>query len=351
MFKNQLKGQLVVNPSIDNQTFVICSGLIIDSGGQGGPGYSNGENIAFTICSSNPGNQVTVTFQTFALSNLDTNPNPNQNNADRMYVFDGPNTSANSLGNYGGNELQGVVIQATPQNTSGCLTFQFVSNDIGTGSYAASISCIIPNAGCTDSLACNYNASASEDNGSCQYPSQSYLTCEGNCLNDQDLDGVCDEIQYSGIHSVPQAISYQAALRNAQGFPLNNQAIQVRLMITQDSISGIPEYVEMHEVETNNLGLFSVFIGQGMSITGDFGEIDWVEGNKFLSVEFNTGVDFQLIGTQQLISVPYAQHSRSSSTIKNHSLPVFEDNSQAISGGLAAGDLYRTSNGDLKIVF
>lgn len=138
------QAQIVVNTGINNQTFNTCDEFIIDSGGQGGPGYSNGENITFTICSDNPGDQVTVTFNLFSLSTQDTNPNPNVNNSDQMYVFDGPNTSSNSLGNYGGTGLQGVVIQATPQNTSGCLTFQFISNDQGTGSFTASASCNTP---------------------------------------------------------------------------------------------------------------------------------------------------------------------------------------------------------------
>ena len=136
-------GQITVNAGINNQTFSTCNEFIIDSGGQGGPGYSNDENVTFTICSDNPGDQVTVTFNLFSLSPVDTQPG-NGDNSDQMYVFDGPNTGANSLGNYGGTGLQGVVIQATPQNTTGCLTFQFVSNDSGTGQFTASASCNTP---------------------------------------------------------------------------------------------------------------------------------------------------------------------------------------------------------------
>jgi gliding motility-associated-like protein len=128
-----------------NQDFTesTCFGLIAASGGNTNPVYSDNENYTFTICSDTPGDQVTVTFTLFNLSTVDTAPG-NANNSDQMYVFDGPNTSANSLGNYGGTGLQGVVIQATPQNASGCLTFQFISNDQGTGMYTASASCNTP---------------------------------------------------------------------------------------------------------------------------------------------------------------------------------------------------------------
>ena len=46
---------------------------------------------------------------------------------------------------------------------------------------------------CTDPLACNYNPDATVDDGSCTYPPADNLDCDGNCLNDSDNDGVCDE--------------------------------------------------------------------------------------------------------------------------------------------------------------
>ena len=52
--------------------------------------------------------------------------------------------------------------------------------------------------GCTDGSACNYNDEASQDDGSCQYPLE-YYNCLGACLNDLDEDGVCDELEDSGI--------------------------------------------------------------------------------------------------------------------------------------------------------
>ena len=54
-------------------------------------------------------------------------------------------------------------------------------------------SCEYPLYGCIDALACNYDAEANTDDGSCEYAIEGY-DCEGNCINDQDLDGICDEI-------------------------------------------------------------------------------------------------------------------------------------------------------------
>ena len=52
--------------------------------------------------------------------------------------------------------------------------------------------------GCTDDMACNYDAEAGIDDGSCTYPSETYLDCAGNCINDADMDGLCDELETAG---------------------------------------------------------------------------------------------------------------------------------------------------------
>ena len=55
-----------------------------------------------------------------------------------------------------------------------------------------------PVLGCTDATACNYNAAADTDDGSCfDYLAQG-LDCQGNCIDDFDLDGVCDGAEVNG---------------------------------------------------------------------------------------------------------------------------------------------------------
>lgn len=45
--------------------------------------------------------------------------------------------------------------------------------------------------GCTDVNACNFDLLATTNDGSCTYPSEGY-DCEGNCLADDDGDGICN---------------------------------------------------------------------------------------------------------------------------------------------------------------
>lgn len=51
--------------------------------------------------------------------------------------------------------------------------------------------------GCDDSTACNYNADATDNDGSCTYPEMHY-DCNGDCLVDEDNDGVCDPLEVLG---------------------------------------------------------------------------------------------------------------------------------------------------------
>ncbi len=61
-------------------------------------------------------------------------------------------------------------------------------------------------AGCTDDTACNYDETATIEDGSCAYPDP-FLDCEGNCLNDLNINGICDELEVLGC-TYPAACNY-----------------------------------------------------------------------------------------------------------------------------------------------
>jgi hypothetical protein len=48
----------------------------------------------------------------------------------------------------------------------------------------------VAHSGCTDGIACNYNPSAVEDDGTCEYPMENY-DCDGNCTAETDCAGEC----------------------------------------------------------------------------------------------------------------------------------------------------------------
>lgn len=53
-------------------------------------------------------------------------------------------------------------------------------------------------AGCMDMVACNYDPDATFDDGTNCLFAVEFLDCDGNCLNDTDGDGVCDELETVG---------------------------------------------------------------------------------------------------------------------------------------------------------
>jgi len=136
------------SPINDGTTFETCNGFIIDSGGQGGTGYSNNENFTITVCPDTitEGDNTLYITTTFNLFDLDeTNTGTQQNpNLDFMAVYDGPDASYPTLGSYNTDGLQNVSIAATSNNGSGCLTFVFYSNSTGTGQFSASATCTQP---------------------------------------------------------------------------------------------------------------------------------------------------------------------------------------------------------------
>ncbi|MBL8003126.1 MAG: PKD domain-containing protein, partial [Flavobacteriales bacterium] len=127
------------------QVFVIadggastCSGAFLDSGGQGGSGYSNNEDFTYTLCPDNPGDAISVDFITFQLSTAGAAP------IDHLTIYDGNTTGAPLIGSYTGTSLQGQIISAGAGNPSGCLTFVWHSNGTGLGVFAGSITCYVP---------------------------------------------------------------------------------------------------------------------------------------------------------------------------------------------------------------
>lgn len=114
----------------------------------------------------------------------------------------------------------------------------------------------------------------------------------------------------------PSAIPYQAVARGASGNLISNQNISLRFTIHDVAANGTVVYQETKSTNTNALGLFNVNIGQGTVVSGTFAGINWASGAKFTQVEIDVtgGTSFVDIGTQQMMSVPYALYAASSGT-------------------------------------
>ena len=109
----------------------------------------------------------------------------------------------------------------------------------------------------------------------------------------------------------PDAMSYQAVIRDASNALVISQSVGMQISILQGSASGASVYTETQTPTTNANGLVSVAIGEG-STNDDFSNIDWSEGPYFIKTETDPtgGSNYTITGTSQLLSVPYAMHAK-----------------------------------------
>lgn len=127
----------------------------------------------------------------------------------------------------------------------------------------------------------------------------------------------------------PEKMSYQAIIRDATNTPISSSSVGMLISILQGSTEGLPIYVELHTPTTNTNGLISLEIGNGIIVIGEFSEIDWGNGPYYIKTETDTngGTDYSLIGTSQLISVPYALYAKTSSCLTVGTTEVFNGTS------------------------
>lgn len=108
---------------------------------------------------------------------------------------------------------------------------------------------------------------------------------------------------------VPQKISYQAVVRDADQKLAVDKTVGVKISIMQDSASIL--YSETHTSTTNAQGILSLEIGGGKIVSGKMETIDWSINPCFVKMEMdlNGGSSYTLSTVQQLLSVPYAMRA------------------------------------------
>ena len=115
------------------------------------------------------------------------------------------------------------------------------------------------------------------------------------------------------LAQAPQGFTYQGVATNNEGIEISNQDISIRVSILAETASGNSVYLETHLTTTDAFGLFNVVIGSGQT-ESDFSTIDWGSSAHFLKIELdiNGGSEYIHIGTQQMMSVPYALYAENS---------------------------------------
>jgi hypothetical protein len=120
-----------------------------------------------------------------------------------------------------------------------------------------------------------------------------------------------------GIYAQPpQLIPYQAIARDNSGNPVLNQNIGLRFSIHDQTLNGAVVWQEAQTVVSNNLGIIVTALGGTSQLTS----VDWGSGAKFLQVEMDIagGSNYLDMGTQQMMSVPYALYAETSGSVINN---------------------------------
>tara|TARA_A100001011_G_scaffold79110_1_gene81780 strand:+ start:10353 stop:11462 length:1110 start_codon:yes stop_codon:yes gene_type:complete len=121
--------------------------------------------------------------------------------------------------------------------------------------------------GCIDLNACNFNEEANVDDGSCQFAEENF-DCEGNCLNDVDADGICDENENTSWVFVANEGNYGAS--NGTVSMIDDQGN----MYETEALGDVVQAVEVHEnkliVLVNNSHMMKIFdiTDEGLSMPG-----------------------------------------------------------------------------------
>jgi hypothetical protein len=116
---------------------------------------------------------------------------------------------------------------------------------------------------------------------------------------------------------VPQAFKYQGIARDGENVVTGNVGLQ--LTIYRGSPTGPIAYKEWHFTTTNDGGVFSVEVGKGIPYQGDFTQIEWGSYDFFLEagIDSDGGNDFVVMGTSQILSVPYALFAEKARYVEN----------------------------------
>lgn len=157
------------------------------------------------------------------------------------------------------------------------------------------------------------------------------------------LSIVCILLLFNSIiysQGTPQKFNYQGVARNANGSAIANEEIGIMISIQDES--GEPYYVESHErILTNAMGLFTIQVGTGET-NSIFANIPWGDLPLFMQVSMRppkVGDTWMLMGTTELISMPYAIHAKEAETVLNNP-SQWKDNSEGIyynKGSVAIG--------------
>ncbi len=127
--------------------------------------------------------------------------------------------------------------------------------------------------------------------------------------------------------SIPKGMKYQAVARSLSGEVLANQRSTLKINLGTASNStkaGAFFYSETHEVTTDQLGLFTLVIGEGKKQTGSFDKVPWSTEDIWMQVSIKEKGEtvFGVVSNSKLLAVPYAFHALTANSLTKNGSAV-----------------------------
>lgn len=134
-------------------------------------------------------------------------------------------------------------------------------------------------------------------------------------------------VQLKAQTTAPKFINYQGIARDASGTPITS-AFDIQFTIKNSTATVHNEF--QNGIQPNSLGLFSTVIGKApntLTVSA------WDNGPFTLDVSINTGSSFTLVGSQQLVSVPFSLFAGNVPTSYTNNILTIGANSYSIGSG------------------
>lgn len=120
----------------------------------------------------------------------------------------------------------------------------------------------------------------------------------------------------ANAQQVPQAIPYQAVIRDHDGQVRPDLSFDLQVLLRAGGPAGPVVYRESHRIVTDREGRFSLLIGEGNRRSGSLTEVPWQEGDIWLDLVFPDEMA-EGVYAGRLLTVPYAFHAATAGRVQD----------------------------------
>ena len=131
--------------------------------------------------------------------------------------------------------------------------------------------------------------------------------------------------------------NYQAVIRNAYGFVLQDSAVILKVGLYPGQQATTPTWVETHNVTTDKFGTIGIRVGHGTrdnaSVAAQFSDVNFAAVYYWLKIEIKEAGIFKEISFAALTSAPYSEVAHNASVVPSGMVMAFAGDTTKIPNG------------------